>query len=148
MPYVVETVFTPLQSAAGGALIGLAAVLLMAYAGRVFGATGLVAGAFFPNGANDRTWRLALIAGMISGPMAVMLITGRMPDLLPVASLPVTAIGGLIVGVGVTLGAGCTSGHGVCGLARRSPRSLAATLTFMLSTAITVFVLRHVIGGF
>lgn len=147
MSGVIETTFTPLQSAGGGALIGAAAVMLMAYAGRVFGATGIVAGAVFPNHAGDRAWRLALLAGMISGPLFVALITGQMPDLSPVTSLPWTVIGGLIVGVGVTVGSGCTSGHGVCGLARLSPRSLAATLTFMASTAITVFIVRHVIGG-
>lgn len=144
---MIETIFTPLQSAAGGALIGAAAVLLMAYAGRIFGATGVVAGVVSPNHAGDRGWRLALLAGMISGPLLITGLTGRMPDLTPVTSLPWILIGGLIVGFGVTLGSGCTSGHGVCGLARLSPRSLAATLTFMASTAVTVFVVRHMIGG-
>lgn len=142
-----ETVFTPFQSTAGGALIGAAAVLLMAYAGRIFGATGIVAGVVSASNSEDRAWRIALLAGMISGPLLVMGLTGQMPDLTPVTSLPWTIVGGLIVGFGVTLGSGCTSGHGVCGLARLSPRSLAATLTFMASTAVTVFVVRHVIGG-
>lgn len=144
---MIETSFTPLQSAAGGALIGAAAVLLMLYAGRIFGATGIVAGVLSPNMAGDRGWRLALLAGMISGPLLIHALTGQMPDLTPVASLPWTLIGGVIVGFGVTLGSGCTSGHGVCGLARLSPRSLAATLTFMAATGLTIFIIRHVIGG-
>lgn len=141
-----ETAFTPLQSAFGGALIGVAAVLLMAYAGRIFGATGVLSGVMSPNHAGDRAWRLALLAGMISGPLAVALLSGQMPDVAPVTSLPWTLIGGFIVGVGVTLGSGCTSGHGVCGLSRLSPRSFVATLTFMATTAITVFIVRHMIG--
>lgn len=144
---MIETSFTPLQSVAGGVLIGAAAVLLMLYAGRIFGATGIVAGVLSPNMAGDRGWRLALLAGMISGPLLIRALTGQMPDLTPVVSLPWTLIGGVIVGFGVTLGSGCTSGHGVCGLARFSPRSLAATLTFMATTGLTIFIIRHVIGG-
>lgn len=144
---MIETTFTPLQSAFGGALIGTAAVMLMAYAGRVFGATGIVAGVVSATNVSERAWRLALLAGMISGPLFAMLFTGQMPDLTPVTSLPWTIIGGVIVGFGVTLGSGCTSGHGVCGLARLSPRSLVATLTFMATTGVTVFVVRHMIGG-
>lgn len=144
---MIETSFTPLQSLAGGAIIGVAAVALMLYAGRIFGATGVVAGFLSPNLPGDRAWRLTLLAGMISAPILIWLATGSMPELTPVSSLPWTVVGGLIVGFGVTLGSGCTSGHGVCGLARLSPRSLVATLTFMASTALTVFVVRHVIGG-
>ena len=142
-----ETVFTPLQSLGGGALIGLAAVLLMATVGRVMGATGILAGLLQPSDKADWLWRAAMLAGMISGPAAVLALTGQMPVIQVPVSTGMLVIGGLLVGVGVTFGSGCTSGHGVCGMARLSPRSIAATLTFMATTGITVFVVRHVIGG-
>jgi hypothetical protein len=144
---VIETAFTPFQSLGGGALIGLAAVLLMATVGRVMGATGILAGLFQPANIADWSWRAAVLAGMISGPMAVLLITGDMPAVQVPASTLMLVVGGLIVGIGVTFGAGCTSGHGVCGMARLSPRSIIATLTFMITTAITVYVIRHVLGA-
>ena len=144
---MIETAFTPFQSLAGGALIGVAAVVLMATMGRVMGATGILAGILQPANLSDWSWRAAVLAGMISGPVAVMAITGQFPAVQVPASMPMLAIGGFIVGIGVTFGAGCTSGHGVCGMARLSPRSIAATLTFMLTTAITVYVIRHVLGG-
>lgn len=141
------TDFTPLASAFGGALIGLAAVLLMAFHGRILGATGVLTGIFLPTGPGDRAWRVAVLAGMASAPAAYLLATGRMPALdVPVGPWMLVA-GGLLVGVGVTLGGGCTSGHGVCGNARLSPRSAIATLTFMAAAFATVFVIRHVIGG-
>jgi hypothetical protein len=144
---MMETVFTPLQSLGGGALIGLAAVLLMATMGRVMGATGILAGFLQPAGIADWSWRAAILAGMISGPVAVLALTGQMPEVQVPVSTPMLVIGGLIVGVGVTFGSGCTSGHGVCGMARLSPRSIAATLIFMATTGLTVFVIRHLIGG-
>ena len=144
---MIETAFTPFQSLAGGALIGVAAVVLMATMGRVMGATGILAGILQPANLSDWSWRAAVLAGMISGPVAVMAITGQFPAVQVPASMPMLAIGGFIVGIGVTFGAGCTSGHGVCGMARLSPRSIAATLTFMLTTGITVYVIRHVLGG-
>ena len=142
-----ETSFTPWASLTGGALIGISATLLMLFLGRIMGATGIVAGALQPSSGEDFTWRAALIAGMITGPAALWLVTGEMPAVeVPVSTAALVA-GGLIVGVGVTFGSGCTSGHGVCGMARLSPRSIAATLTFMATTFITVFVVRHVLGG-
>jgi uncharacterized membrane protein YedE/YeeE len=144
---MIETAFTPLQSVGGGALIGLAAVLLMATMGRVMGATGILAGLIQPTGFSDWSWRAATVAGMISGPIVVMLITGKFPDVQVPISTTMLIIGGFIVGIGVTFGAGGTSGHGVCGMARLSPRSIAAPLTFMLTTAITVYVIRHVLGA-
>ena len=144
---MIETAFTPYQSLGGGALIGLAAVLLMASIGRIMGATGILAGLFQPANAADWSWRAAVLAGMMSGPVAVMLITGEMPAVQVPVSQTMLVIGGVIVGIGVTFGAGCTSGHGVCGMARLSPRSIIATLTFMLTTATTVYVIRHVIGA-
>lgn len=144
---MMETVFTPLQSFGGGALIGLAAVLLMATVGRVLGATGIVAGLLRPADGPDWAWRAAMVAGMVSGPVVVLAVTGQMPVVQVPVSTGSLIVGGLIVGIGVTFGSGCTSGHGVCGMARLSPRSIAATLTFMATTLITVFVIRHVIGG-
>ncbi|WP_336423310.1 YeeE/YedE family protein [Roseovarius sp. D0-M9] len=144
---MIETAFTPLQSLGGGALIGLAAVLLMAVLGRIMGATGIVAGLLQPAGLADWSWRAATLAGMISGPIAYLLITGQVPALQIPVSTPMLIVGGFLVGIGVTFASGCTSGHGVCGMARLSPRSFAATLTFMLATGITVFVIRHVVGG-
>lgn len=142
-----ETSFTPWASLTGGALIGISATLLMLFLGRIMGATGIVAGALQPSSSADFAWRAALIAGMITGPAALWLVTGEMPAVeVPVSTAALVA-GGLIVGVGVTFGSGCTSGHGVCGMARLSPRSIAATLTFMAMTFITVFVVRHVLWG-
>ena len=144
---MIETVFTPWQSLGGGVLIGLASVLLMLVAGRIMGATGVLAGIFAPASVADMSWRVALLAGMVTGPAVYWLATGGMPEITVPVSMPMLLIGGFIVGVGVTYGSGCTSGHGVCGMARLSPRSIAATLTFMAATAVTVFVVRHVFGG-
>jgi uncharacterized membrane protein YedE/YeeE len=135
------------MSLLGGALIGLAATLLMLLHGRIAGATGILAGALLPAGFADWSWRIAVIAGMATAPAAIALVTGAMPSIqVPVSALALIA-SGLIVGIGVTLGSGCTSGHGVCGMARLSPRSIAATLTFMATTFATVYVARHVMGG-
>ena len=144
---MIETVFTPFQALGGGSLIGLASVLLMATLGRVMGATGILAGLMQPANFSDWSWRAAVMVGMISGPIAVLLITGQFPAVQVPVSTTMLVIGGFIVGIGVTFGSGCTSGHGVCGMARLSPRSIAATLTFMLTTGITVFVVRHVLGA-
>lgn len=142
-----ETVFTPWQSLGGGALIGVAATLLMLTLGRVMGATGLLAGVLTPSAHPDLGWRLAVLLGMISGPIAVFAVTGQMPLLQVPVSMPMLLVGGFIVGIGVTFGSGCTSGHGVCGMARLSRRSIAATVTFMVTTGLTVFVIRHVLGA-
>ncbi|WP_375264435.1 YeeE/YedE family protein [Planktotalea sp.] len=144
---MIETAFTPFQSLGGGALIGLAAVLLMGTMGRIMGATGILAGLMQPASLSDWSWRAAVLLGMVSGPIVVMLITGEMPAVQVPISTTMLVVGGFIVGIGVTYGAGCTSGHGVCGMARLSPRSIAATLTFMLTTAITVYLIRHVFGA-
>ena len=141
-----ETPFTPFASLAGGVLIGIAAVLLMLVHGRIMGATGILAGFIAPASWRDWQWRAAAIAGMISAPAAGLLATGSLPAITVPVSMPMLIVGGFIVGLGVTFGSGCTSGHGVCGLARLSPRSIAATLTFMATTFATVFILRHVIG--
>lgn len=144
---MIETSFTPLASLAGGVLIGLAATLLMLFLGRIMGATGVLAGLVQPASGEDFTWRAALLAGMVSGPVAVLALTGQMPAVEVPVSLPMLLLGGFIVGLGVTFGSGCTSGHGVCGMARLSLRSVAATVTFMVFTFATVYLTRHVIGG-
>ena len=142
-----ETVFTPLQSFGGGLLIGLAAVLSMALLGRVMGATGVLAGVLAPSDRSDWAWRAAMVAGMVSAPLVVLLVTGEVPEISVPISTPMLLIGGFLVGVGVTFGGGCTSGHGVCGMARLSVRSILATGVFMVACIATVFVVRHVIGG-
>lgn len=142
-----ETEFTPWISLLGGVLIGLAATLLMLFHGRIMGATGILAGLVYPASKSDFAWRAAVVAGMVTGPAVVWALSGAMPAVqVPVSTLMLLA-GGLIVGVGVTFGGGCTSGHGVCGMARLSPRSIVATLTFMIVTLATVYVVRHVVGG-
>jgi len=144
---MIETAFTPLQSLGGGALIGLGAVFLMATMGRVMGATGILAGVVQPSNLSDWSWRAAVLVGMISGPLVVLLFTGEFPTIQVPISTTMMIICGFIVGIGVTFGSGCTSGHGVCGMARLSPRSIVATLTFMGTTGITVYVVRHVLGS-
>lgn len=141
-----ETTFTPYASLAGGILIGLAAVLLMLLRGRIMGATGVLAGALRPASRYDFTWRALLLLGMFTGPWIFFLATGALPAIEVPVSTAMLLIGGFLVGIGVTLGSGCTSGHGVCGMARLSPRSFAATGTFMLTTGITVYIVRHVLG--
>ena len=140
------TEFTPIASLFGGVLIGLSAVLLMLTLGRIMGATGILSGAIFPDSRKDWSWRIAVLVGMISGPWAFQLLTGSAPEISVPITPPMIIVGGLLVGVGVTLGSGCTSGHGVCGLARISQRSIVAVLAFMFSTAVTVFVVRHILG--
>lgn len=143
----IVTAFTPYASLGGGVLIGVASVLLMLTLGRIMGATGILAGLFTFSSKNDFGWRAALLAGMVTAPVLMLLITGTMPPVeVPVSTL-MMVLGGLIVGVGVTFGGGCTSGHGVCGMARLSPRSIAATITFMVATGVTVYIVRHVLGG-
>jgi uncharacterized membrane protein YedE/YeeE len=139
------TDFTPIQSLIGGALIGLAAVFLMALHGRVAGMTGILTGVI-PPAASDWHWRAAFLAGAIVAPVIWLAAGGAIPFDVPV-STGALVFGGLLVGIGVHFGNGCPSGHGICGLARFSPRSLAAVVTFMLAAFATVFVVRHVIGG-
>jgi uncharacterized membrane protein YedE/YeeE len=142
-----ETAFTPWTSLGGGALIGLAAVLLMALHGRILGATGILSGLLRFDDPEDWRLRAALVVGMAAGPLVYLLVTGQLPRIdLPISNFAVV-IGGLIVGIGVSYGGGCTSGHGVCGNARFSRRSMVATVTFMATAFVTVFVLRHVVGA-
>jgi len=131
---------------AGGILIGLSAVLLMLALGRIAGIAGIVGG-WIGDGAGEIGWRIAFVAGLIAGPFAAALFGAPPPEPNVEASVPAVLIAGLLVGFGSRLGNGCTSGHGVCGLARWSRRSLAATLTFMVAGAAVVFVARHGLGG-
>ena len=138
--------FTPFTGALGGALIGLAVALLLALNGRIAGISGIVGG-LLPPRAGDALWRLLFVAGLALGALLVRLYNGA-PLAVPVESSTFTLVlGGLLVGFGTRLGSGCTSGHGICGLARLSPRSLVAVLTFMASAMLTVFALRHALGG-
>jgi len=141
-----ETEFTPWISLFGGVLIGLASTLLMLSVGRIMGATGILAGLVFPASKRDFAWRATIVAGMVTGPLVVWLLSGEMPAVQVPVSTTMLLIGGLIVGFGVTFGGGCTSGHGVCGIARLSPRSIVATATFMIFTFATVFIVRHLLG--
>lgn len=141
------TEFTPYASLLGGALIGIASVLLMASHGRIMGATGILTGIILPSNRKDWLWRVVLVIGMVAGPLLVLAMTGQLPEVQVPVSQTMVIVGGVLVGIGVTFGGGCTSGHGVCGLARLSPRSLVATVTFMLTTAVTVYVIRHVMGA-
>lgn len=142
-----ETAFTPYASFGGGLAIGLAAVLLMLGLGRIMGATGILSGVAFPENKEEFAWRAALVVGMILAPGLIFAVTGVMPELHVPISPVMIVIGGVIVGLGASLGSGCTSGHGVCGLSRLSVRSMVAVPTFMATAALTVFVVRHVFGG-
>lgn len=138
--------FTPLPSLLGGVLIGLAATILLAWNGRIAGISGILGGVLLPK-SGEVSWRAVFLAGLVAGGFLLRVIY---PSAFPAeasGSLPVIAAAGLLVGFGTRLGSGCTSGHGVCGLSRLSARSLVATLTFMATGALTVFVVHHVIGG-
>ena len=137
--------FTPIASLIGGALIGLSTSTLLLFNGRIAGISGIVGGLLQPS-QGDTSWRGLFILGMMAAPL-VLLAAGRLPQMTTVASDRTLVLAGLLVGFGTRLGSGCTSGHGVCGLARRSKRSLVATLVFMASGALTVWIVRHVIGG-
>ena len=139
------TDFTPWQSMLGGALIGLSAVLLMALHGRIAGMTGILSGVVPPL-APDWPWRAAFLVGAVLAPLVYIAAGGTIAFSVPV-STPALAIGGVIVGIGVSFGNGCPSGHGICGLARLSPRSLVAVGMFMATAFATVFVTRHVLGA-
>ena len=138
--------FTPISAAIGGALIGLSAVLLMLFTGRIAGVAGITGGLFNPR-SDDRGWRLAFVAGLIAAPLAAALIDRPVAMPQMPGSMIVIALAGLLVGFGTRLGNGCTSGHGICGIARLSPRSIAATFVFMVAAMIVVALTRHGIGG-
>lgn len=133
--------FTPWTALAGGMLIGLAAALLILFNGRIAGISGILGGLLRPR-RGDLGWRIAFLAGLVATPLLYRLWQA-LPAVRIDAGTPALIVAGLLVGVGVRYGAGCTSGHGVCGLSRLSPRSLAATCAFMAAGFLTVYLLRH-----
>ena len=134
--------FTPAAALAGGALIGLAAAMFLLLNGRIAGISGVLGGLLRAS-RGDRAWRLAFVGGLVVAPLAYALVTS-VPAPRIDAELPLLLLAGLLVGVGTRYGAGCTSGHGVCGVSRLSPRSLLATALFMAAGFATVFVMRHI----
>jgi len=139
----VATAFTPFASLAGGALIGLSAVMLMALTGRIAGVSGIAVRLFPPYEDGELAGRLAFVAGLIAAPLLALVVTGKLPAQTIQAGGAILSIAGFLVGFGSVWGNGCTSGHGVCGLSRLSVRSLVATATFMAAGIATVFIARH-----
>jgi uncharacterized membrane protein YedE/YeeE len=138
--------FTPVPAAIGGALIGLSAVLLMMSTGRIAGISGIFSGLLNVHD-DDKSWRVAFLAGLILAPVLAGLIGYGMAQPALPSSWIVIAVAGLLVGFGTRLGGGCTSGHGICGIARLSPRSIAATIVFIVMAVVTVAITRHGLGG-
>jgi len=138
--------FTPISAAVGGALIGFSAILLMLLNGRIAGVTGIFSGLIDPLG-TDRAWRATFVAGLIAAPLSAALLGYTIPIPHLPTSLVTIAAAGLLVGFGTRLSNGCTSGHGICGVARLSPRSITATVIFMAAAIVVVAVTRHVVGG-
>lgn len=138
--------FTPVAGTIGGLLIGASAALFVLLNGRVAGIAGILGG-LVEDRSGETGWRLAFVLGIVLGPLLVLAAGEFGPPISIDASWPVLVAGGLLVGFGTRLGSGCTSGHGVCGIARLSPRSLLATFLFMEAGMATVFVVRHWIGG-
>jgi uncharacterized membrane protein YedE/YeeE len=142
-PFV--TAFTPMAAIAGGLLIGAAASLLVLAAGRIAGISGILGGLLRP-ARGDIAWRWAFLAGLLAAP-GVLALVRAVPALHIEATGPILALAGVLVGFGTRLGGGCTSGHGVCGVARLSPRSVTATAVFMAVAIVVVFVRRHVLAA-
>jgi len=138
--------FTPLPSLIGGMLIGLSASAMLLFNGKIAGISGIVAGLLSPT-KNDTLWRGVFIAGLLTGGLLLRIVS---PQVFPMGisrSWAALVLAGMLVGFGTRLGNGCTSGHGVCGLSRFSPRSLIATLTFIATGAAAVYVVNHLLGG-
>jgi len=136
--------FTPVSGLIGGLLIGLATVLMMLLNGRIAGISGIVGGLLARNG-SEVGWRAVFVVGLLLGAFIYMLATGGALPVRVEASLPVMVVAGLLVGFGTRLGSGCTSGHGISGIARLSKRSVVATLVFMGAGIVTVFLTGHVL---
>lgn len=137
---------TPVSGLLGGALIGLAAAMLMILTGRLAGVSGILGG-LFTSRPDDRTWRIAFIAGLIAAPLIAALAGAPLPAPRMTSNMALIALAGLLVGFGTRVGNGCTSGHGVCGFARLSTRSITATLIFMVTAIATVAIAHHGFGG-
>ncbi|MGU3545910.1 YeeE/YedE family protein [Methylobacterium sp. A52T] len=138
--------FTPVGALLGGAMIGASASLLLLLNGRVAGISGILGSLLVPP-ARGAAWRAAFVAGLVLAPVAYSGLGGDLPPVTIGASFPLLVVAGLLVGFGARLGSGCTSGHGVCGIGRGSPRSLAATGTFMAVAILTVLVARRLVGA-
>lgn len=138
--------FTPVSALVGGAMIGTSAALFLLLNGRIAGISGILGGLLAPP-SRESGWRAAFVAGLVLAPLADAGLGGSLPPVTVGASFPILVLAGLLVGFGARLGAGCTSGHGVCGIGRGSPRSLAATGTFMAVAVLTVLVMRHLVGA-
>jgi uncharacterized membrane protein YedE/YeeE len=138
--------FTPVSAAIGGALIGLSAVLLLMSTGHIAGISGIFSDLLNWRG-EDKGWRIAFLAGLILAPVLAGLIGYGMAQSRLPSNWAVIIVAGLMVGFGTRLGGGCTSGHGICGIARLSPRSIAATIVFMVRAIVTVAITRHVVGS-
>lgn len=136
--------FTPWASLLGGALIGLAVLIFILFNGRIAGISGIIGGLIKPN-IQDAGWRIAFIMGLLLSPLLWQLFV-TLPAIEIQASNPLLIISGLLVGIGTRFGAGCTSGHGICGLSRLSPRSIVATVCFMLAGFVTVYITQHLLG--
>ena len=134
-----------IMAAIGGVLIGLSAVLLMAFSGRIAGVSGIVGGLLPPKPATDRNWRLSFVLGLVLAPLILRMATGASGIGAPAVDYPLLLAAGVLVGAGTAFGGGCTSGHGICGLARLSPRSAFAVAVFMAAAIVTVFVTRHLV---
>jgi uncharacterized membrane protein YedE/YeeE len=139
------TPFDPVSALVGGALIGLAAVLLMLLNGRIAGVSGILGGVLARE--SDSAWRVAFLAGLVAAPLLLGAVGDPMPAPRMPASFAIVVAAGLLVGFGTRLGGGCTSGHGVCGIARLSPRSIVATCMFMATAMVVVALVRHGLGG-
>lgn len=143
----VATEFTPVSALIGGTLIGTSALILLYFIGRIAGISGIVGNLITARG-SDFVWRLTFTLGLIAGAGAWLYLGPQGSQTIQIESdMPLMLLAGLIVGAGTRLGKGCTSGHGVCGIGRVSPRSLTATVVFMSVAGITVFFVRHVLGG-
>ena len=138
--------FTPGPALLGGVILGLAAALYVHLHGRILGISGIISGLFTPK-SGDVLWRLSVILGLLSAPLWAAVLFEMHPIQVIDASWAAIVVAGLLVGFGAVYGSGCTSGHGICGLSSLSPRSMVATLSFMLAGFITVFVIRHMIGA-
>lgn len=137
--------FTPWTALSGGALIGISAALFILLNGRIAGISGIIGGLFRPV-MNDASWRIAFTLGLIIAPI-IWLLFAELPNIQIDATYNLLIVAGVIVGFGARYGSGCTSGHGVCGISRLSPRSIIATLAFMGTGFLTVFIMRHILGA-
>jgi uncharacterized protein len=138
------TTFTPVEALVGGVLIGLSAVLMMLFLGRIMGISGIIGGLFDSRSSQEYFWRVSFLAGVVASPLVYAFASADQPVISASPDIVLMAVAGVLVGYGATTGSGCTSGHGVCGLARFSRRSAAAVVVFMSVAFLTVYIARHV----